>query len=170
MTLTNSVQSVFLILSSIKTIKGWERTQNSTLLHKTAPEQFATKGSAAIDQTIYKRCLIDHHQSKRLSFALTSSDLAGCYDRIIHSAAAMALLRVGIPHNKINSMFASIQKMIHKIRTAFGDSDITYGGDNMGAWENFPQGVLQGNASGPAIWTILSSVIFEILHKRDFAT
>ena len=89
---------------------GKDAAQNSTLLHKTAPEQFATKGSAAIDQTICKRCLIDHHQSKRLSFALTSSDLAGCYDRIIHSAAAMALLRVGIPHNKINSTFASIKK------------------------------------------------------------
>ena len=33
-----------------------------------------------------------------------------------------------------------------------------------------PKGLLHGNASGPAIWTILSSVIFEILHKRGFAT
>ena len=35
---------------------------------------------------------------------------------------------------------------------------------------NFPQGVLQGNASGPAIWSVLSLVIFEILHTRGFGT
>ena len=60
--------------------------------------------------------------------------------------------------------------MTHIIRTSFGDYDLTYGGNDIGDWENYPQGVLQGSASGPAIWTILSSVIFEILHKRGFAT
>ena len=44
-------------------------------------------------------------------------------------------------------MFESIQKMIHRIRTAFGDSDITYGGKDIGNWENEPQGVLQGNTA-----------------------
>ena len=81
----------------------------------------------------------------------------------------MALLRVGIPHTKIQSMFGSIQRMVHRIRTAFGDSEISYGGDDIGNWMNYPQGVLQGNASGPTIWSVLSSVIFEILHKRGFA-
>ena len=48
-------------------------------------------------------------------------------------------------------MFASIQKTIHKIRTSFGDSEISFGGEEMGEWENFPQGVLQDYASGRAI-------------------
>lgn len=65
-------------------------------------------------------------------------------------------------------MFSSIQKMVHRIRTTFGDSDRTYGGDNIGNWSNYPQGVLQGNASGPAVWTTLSSVVFKILHERGF--
>ena len=123
---------------------GRDAANNSRLLNKTAPEQFSTKGTASIDQKICKRCLIDHHHSKRLSFALTSSDLAGCYDRILHTVATMALLRVGILHNKIKSMFNSIQRMIHKIRKAFGDSDITCGGEgNIDNWENYPQGVLR---------------------------
>ena len=66
-------------------------------------------------------------------------------------------------------MFESIQKMIHMIRTAFGDSDITYGGEDIGDWENQPQGVLQGNTAGPDIWSALSSVIFNVLHSRGFA-
>ena len=69
-------------------------------------------------------------------------------------------------------MFQSIQLMIHRIRTLFGDSDITWGGEyliDLLDWENYPQGVLQGNAAGPTIWSLLSSIIFEILHKRGFA-
>ena len=67
-------------------------------------------------------------------------------------------------------MFSTIQRMTHIIRTSFGDSDLTYGGEDIGDWENYPQGVLQGNTSGLAMWTIFSSVNFEILHKRGFAT
>ena len=29
--------------------------------------------------------------------------------------------------------------MIHTVRTEFGDSDITYGGENLGNWENSPK-------------------------------
>ena len=63
-------------------------------------------------------------------------------------------------------MFQTIQKMIHRVRTAFGDSELTYGGDDLELFESPPQGFVQGNASGPAIWSIISSVIFECLHSR----
>ena len=96
---------------------GKDGMDNALKLNKVAPEQFAVKFTAAINQIVFKRCTMDHLQHKRRCFALTSSDLAGCYDRIIHTAAALALLRVGIPHQKIKSMFSTIQKMVHQIRT-----------------------------------------------------
>ena len=51
----------------------------------------------------------------------------------------------------------------------------TYGGDDIGNWEHEPQGILQGNASGPHIWTVVtSSVVFNILrgkgHGSQFCT
>ena len=55
------------------------------------------------------------------------------------------------------------------IRTTFGDSNIVYGGEDIGNWENEPQGVLQGNTAGPDIWSALSSVMFKVLHSRSFA-
>ena len=66
-------------------------------------------------------------------------------------------------------MFSVIQRMIHRVRTYFGDSEITYGGDEIEDWLNKPQEVLQENASGPTIWSLISSIIFEVLHKRGFA-
>ena len=147
---------------------GRECSKNSLKLDSLATEQFSRPGRSAIDQCISKRCTIDHHQSRRLCFAMTSCDLAGCYDRIVHNAAALALLRIGVSHKRIASMFSTIQRMTHRIRTAFGDSNITYGGDDFVDWKTAPQGAIQGNASGPAIWAVLSSIIFDILHKRGF--
>ena len=70
-------------------IIGKDATGNALFLNKVALEQFAVKNTAAVNQIVPKRCMIDHHQSKRLCFSLTSCDLAGCYDRIIHTAAAL---------------------------------------------------------------------------------
>ena len=46
---------------------------------------------------------------------------------------------------------------------------LSYGGDDIGDWSNYPQRVLQGNPCGPTIWVLVSSIIFEILHKTCFA-
>ena len=74
--------------------------------------------------------MFDHNQS--IFFALTGYDLAGCYHRIIHTAAALVLLRIGIPYARMYSMSTTIKKMMHRIRIAFGDPNITYGGDGIG--------------------------------------
>ena len=69
-------------------------------------------------------------------------------------------------------MRKSIQLMTHRIRTLFGDSVITWGGEHLPDlkdWENYSQGVLQGNTVGSTIWSLLSSIIFELLHNRGFA-
>jgi len=63
-------------------------------------------------------------------------------------------------------MFKTIQRMVHRVRTAFGDLERYYGGDDFENWLFTPQGILQGNASGPAIWTLISSLVFDILRKN----
>ena len=130
---------------------GRDGMHNATKIQKITKEQFEIKNTSSIDQIVSKRCVIDHNRSMRRCITLTSSELQGCYDRIVHTTAALALLRVGIPHTKMRSMFLFIQRMVHRIRSDFGDSDIKYGGDEISDWENFPQGVLQNNASGPTI-------------------
>ena len=135
-----------------------------------ATEQYSRPNRSAIDHALNRALTFDHFLYTRQPYCLASCDLEGCYDRIIHTAAALALRRVGVKPQKLETMFDSIQKMVHKIRTIFGDSDSTYGGEDIEeGWENFPQGILQGNACGPQIWSILSSIIFDILSKRGFS-
>jgi hypothetical protein len=79
-------------------------------------------------------------------------------------SASLALQRVGIAKSEILVMFTSIQCMTHRVWTVFGDSNGTYGGlKHEEQWQLPPQGILQGNGSRPAIWSILTSCIFEIL-------
>ena len=148
---------------------GYEAMNNALAHDCIAKEQYSRPGRSAIDHALNRALTFDHFLYTRKPFCLASCDLKGCYDRIIHTAASIALQRVGVHPHKLRSMMSSIQRMSHKIRTAFGDSDITYGGDELSEeWSNYPQGVLQGNACGPQIWSILSSIIFDILHKRGF--
>jgi hypothetical protein len=51
--------------------------------------------------------------------------------------------------------------MKHKIRTAFGDSNYSYGRE---AWTIPlpPQGIDQGNGVGPTTWLIITSNLLDI--------
>ena len=64
-------------------------------------------------------------------------------------------------------MFKTLQKLRHKVRTAFGDSDESFGGEN---WRDLEalMGVGQGNGAGPAIWAVISTVFFDTLRKNGF--
>ncbi|GFH51334.1 hypothetical protein CTEN210_07810 [Chaetoceros tenuissimus] len=136
-----------------------------------ATEQYSRPGRNSLDHALNRRLVMDHRQYQRKPYAIGMSDLKGCYDRVIHNAAALALLRIRVSHKKIHSMFRSIQNMVHQVRTVFGDSEATVGGETEEdpRWENEPQGMLQGNAAGPVIWSVLSSVIFKILRKKGYS-
>ena len=73
---------------------------------------------------------------------MTSSGLGECYDRVIYTAAALSLLRIGVPHTRIHSMLSVIQQMVHRVRTVYGNKDQIYGGDTHDDWDNYPQDIL----------------------------
>jgi hypothetical protein len=80
-----------------------------------------------------------------------------------------AFRKPGLAQSEITALLQTIQLMQHKVRTAFGDSINSYGGvHDKSKWKLPPQGVLQGNGAGPTIWTIISSVLFSILHDHNF--
>ena len=72
---------------------------------------------------------MDTLRQARRAGALCSNDAKSCYDRVVHSIATLAMRCMGVPANPIKSMFATLQTAAHKIRTAFGDSEATFGHD-----------------------------------------
>ena len=66
-------------------------------------------------------------------------------------------------------MLEAIQKVSHKVRTEFGNSETTYRGSHVPeGFNNNMQSLLQGNGSVPQIWSILISVIFAALWEQRF--
>jgi hypothetical protein len=140
------------------------RAMNAAIsLQQISTEQYSRPNRNSIDHALNRQLVMDHQLYERKPYALVSCDLKSCYDRINHTSASLSLQRLGIHKAEIISMFDSIQRMTHRVRTAFGDSRSTYGGQDIKKWKLPPQGVLQGNGCGPAIWSILSSCIFRVL-------
>jgi hypothetical protein len=59
-----------------------------------------------------------------------------------------------------NALFNTLQNLSHQIRTAYGDSDHSYGGSH---WILPMHGVGQGNGAGPAIWAVVSTSLLAML-------
>jgi Reverse transcriptase (RNA-dependent DNA polymerase) len=90
-------------------------------------------------------------------------DAKSCYDRISPPIAALSVKRQGAPQSFNEIMFRTIDEMKHYIRTAYGDSELTYGKGN----ERF-HGILQGNGAGPAIWALVSTPVLDRLRHKEF--
>jgi hypothetical protein len=146
-----------------------------------APEQYGSrKYHAAIDQAVNKTLACDLIWQLRIPGAFVSSDLKSCYDRIVHSMASIAMQANGVPESCAICMFTTIQNLKHTVRTAFGDSDKTYGNKVWAVplpdWDTIeleripPHGIGQGNGAGPQIWAVVSTPVLATLRQRGFGT
>ena len=133
-----------------------------------APVQYGgRKRKSANTHALNKRLIFDILRQKRQSSAICSCDLKSCYDRVVHAFAALAMRRAGVAESATVSMFDTIQKLVHRVRTAFGDSIDSFGGE---IWRDLEPlfGLGQGNGAGPAIWAIISSIFFDVLKKNGY--
>ena len=130
-----------------------------------AREQYGSrKGHCSSDHAVNKRLSFDLIRLFRRPAALCSNDAKSCYDRILHSIAAIAMRRLGMPVPPIECMLISIQQMNHYIRTTHGDSETPYSSRHT----LIPfQGVLQGNGAAPAIWVAVSTPLLNMMRTAQ---
>mmetsp|Transcript_17146 Transcript_17146/g.32461 ORF Transcript_17146/g.32461 Transcript_17146/m.32461 type:complete len:594 (+) Transcript_17146:248-2029(+) len=147
---------------------GRKVMENAIANNCMAKEQYAKPGCSAQEQCLTRRLIFDLVRHTRQSLAMASSDLKSCYDRIVHSAASLAMQKCGISKEAVSVMFQTIQQCQHKIRTAYGDSMQTYGGT--GNYTSPPMGAGQGNGAGPQMWAVLSATLFMAMHMEGLST
>ena len=83
----------------------------------------------AILVAINRRLMIDIFKQKRRCGAIEGVDAAQCYDRIVHSISILLCQKEGAPLSSLLIMFGVIKCMTYFIRTKFGDSKGSYGGN-----------------------------------------
>jgi hypothetical protein len=132
-----------------------------------APEQYGSrKGHSAVAHALNKQLAYSLVRVLRSPAAMCSNDAQGCYDRIVHSVAALSMRRVGVPPEPIVSMFTTLQQLQHYVRTAYGDSQ-----EALRAAEVHPvaiQGVGQGNGAAPQMWALVSTILLNMLRNAGF--
>lgn len=122
-----------------------------------AEEQYGSrKQKTAILHALNKRLSYNILCQTKSAGALCSNDAKSCYDRILHSVAALCLRRLGLPELAIFCMFSTLQNLEHTVRTVYGDSAQAYGGP---IWVVPMQGIGQGNGTGPMLWAVVSTPV-----------
>jgi len=107
----------------------------------------------------------DSIRGRRGKAVIISKDAKVCYDGIAQIVAKLALRKLGASSTGLHSMINTIQRMRHYIRTAFGNSEQTYGQE---AHELPSQGILQGNGAGPATWSAICTLIVNAMKEEGF--
>jgi len=123
------------------------------------------KGMWAVEVNQNSTLANDHIRGQPARAVIISNDAKGCFDRIAHVVAILALRRLGIPQQAIMSMITTIQQMQHYIRTAFGESEQSYGPNPSGPP---PQGLIQGNGTAPAAWSAITAVLVDCMKGEGY--
>jgi hypothetical protein len=100
----------------------------------------------------------------RQAGALCSNDAKSCYDRIVHAIAILCMVRLGSLFAPVISMFKVLQAAVYKIRTTYGDSELTVTSPSAKPF----QGSGQGNGCGPALWVAVSAPIIQMLYTAGY--
>jgi hypothetical protein len=94
--------------------------------------------------------------ASRKSLINFDNDAASCYDRIIPSLASLIGRKFGMHRNVIFVHATTLEETKYKLKTSMGISDEFYA--NCQAFPIYGTG--QGSGNSPAIWCIVSSVLF----------
>ena len=89
------------------------------------------------------------------------NDAKGCFDRIQHTFAVLVLMYYGVAWSVTTTLFEVLHKDKHKIKTGYGVSAPVYDDE-----ETKISGIGQGNGLGPALWALISSIIFKMCKAR----
>ena len=131
-----------------------------------AEEQYGSrKHHSAPKHALNKRLVMDILRAQRRPAVVCANDAKACYDRILHFAAYISLRKAGLTKQATISMLEPIRRLTHRIRTAYGDSKLSYGGDQ---WARDPSGICQGNGAGPTIWALVSSPLLKMLREAGY--
>jgi hypothetical protein len=88
----------------------------------------------------------------------------GYFDRINHTFAILVRMSFGVSAVLAQSLFETLQKANHHIKTGYSRSDKAYGNNN----EPEPhQGIGQGNGLGPTLWALLSSILIKNMKRHN---
>ncbi|KAI2503136.1 hypothetical protein MHU86_11327 [Fragilaria crotonensis] len=118
----------------------------------------------AIDPVLVEELQYEISRATRRSVLLTNYDAASCYDRILPNLAALVSRKFGVHELVTKTNFDTLQKAEYRVRTELGLAEHGYRHSR----EHPIYGTGQGSGNSPAIWCMLSSVLFDCYEETSF--
>ncbi len=143
----------------------WSRKAvwNAHLLERLDPSQAGSRpGKRCIDVVLQKELKFLYSRLTCSSIATADNDAKSCYDRMICNLATIASRYNGLSHNICKTHASTLEKMKYIIRTAIGDSALSYSNTH----DNKVHGTGQGSSASPAIWLMISVLLIEVLKQN----
>jgi hypothetical protein len=98
----------------------------------------------------------------KTQLATIDNDAKSCYDRIICNLAMMVSQYYGIPNQYCKVQSNTLRNSKYNLRTALGDSVVTYQHSEITPIH----GTGQGSCASPAIWLMMSCLLMDIFEKK----
>ena len=137
----------------------WRAHQSGTLNaaqagscpHHTSIEVVMSKGQKYLNSSL-----------TRQSMATMDNDARSCYDRVVALLALLISHHFGVPEEICQTVGETLRTMQFKLRTALGDSEQHY----CHSPDNPIHGVGQGGTASPALWLLVSSILFDCYQEK----
>ena len=111
----------------------------------------------AIDPVLIEELQLELSRVTRKTMLQTNYDASACYDRIIPNLAMIASRKFGVPLPVTQLNAATLQGATYHVRTDLGLAPTGYSHCN----DHPIYGTGQGSGNSPAIWTFVSSIMFD---------
>jgi len=118
----------------------------------------------ALDPVFMEEMTREISRASRKSIVTFQNDAASCYDRILAAIAAIVSRKYGVSKSVTLVMAKTLEEAKYKLKTMLGVSEEFYQHCDM-----FPiYGTGQGSGNSPAIWCVISSVLFDAHEEKAF--
>lgn len=126
------------------------------------PGQYGRPGGSPMEPVFIEEMENEISRASRKSMVKFDNDATSCYDRILASIASITSRKFGLHKNVAFVMARTLEEAKYKLKTALGVTDSFYQ-----HCELFPiHGTGQGSQNSPAIWCIISSVLFDCFKTK----
>jgi hypothetical protein len=144
-------------------IWGHEMLKRAARHNLISPYQFGGQnGHMSIScSVLLKRTSYDIIRLMRLVAVIFDNDATAAYDRMIPSQCMSTSHRAGVPESAIQMKLTVLRRMKYFIKTAYGNSSTYF----MNTFLRKILGLLQGSSDVGPIWTLNSSIQFQVLDQ-----
>ena len=126
--------------------------------------QYGRHGRSPLEPVFIEEMQSEISRASRKSLVKFDNDATSCYDRILVAIASITSRKYGLHKNVAFVMARTLQEAKYRLKTELGISEDFYQHTKL----NPIHGTGQGSQNSPAIWCLISSILFDCHESKAY--